>query len=86
VSRLAEAVRSWYETDYDEAIALAPGVWTPRAYGVNKSNALDSGVLDGNCGSVSAYERKLLDGAQTTSGGASWALRAPAQIGQRRTR
>ncbi len=70
MSSLPDVVRSWYETDNDEAIAVAPGVWTPKAYGVTKSNALDSGVLDGYCGSVSAYERKFLDGAQM--GGTCW--------------
>jgi hypothetical protein len=30
VSNLPAVVRSWYETDYDEAIAVAPGVWTPK--------------------------------------------------------
>jgi hypothetical protein len=52
------------------AIAVAPGVWTPKAYGVTTANALDSGVLDGYRGSVSAYERKFLDGAQM--GGTCW--------------
>lgn len=70
VSSLPDVVRSWYETDYDEAIAIAPGVWTPKADGVTKSNALDSGVLDGYCGSVSAYERRFLEGAQM--GGTCW--------------
>ena len=70
VSSLPDVVRSWYETDYDEAIAVAPGVWAPRAYGVTKANVLDGGVLDGYCGSVSAYERKFLDGAQM--GGTCW--------------
>jgi hypothetical protein len=70
VSSLPGVVRSWYETDYDEAIAVAPGVWTPKAYGVTKANALDGGVLDGYCGSVRAYERKFVDGAQM--GGTCW--------------
>ena len=52
------------------AIAVAPGVWTPKAYGVTKANALDSGVLDGYRGWVSAYEQKFLDGAQM--GGTCW--------------
>jgi hypothetical protein len=70
VSSLPDVVRFWYETDYDEAIAVAPGVWTPKSYGVTKATALDSGVLDGYCGSVTAYERKFLDGAQM--GGTCW--------------
>ena len=70
MSSLPDVVRSWYETDYNEAIAIAPGVWTPKAYGVTKANALDSGVLDGYCGSVSAYEREFLEGAQM--GGTCW--------------
>jgi hypothetical protein len=70
VARLPEQVRSWYQPDYRRAIAVAPGVWTPKAPGVTAKSALDAGVLDGFCGSIKAYERKFLHGQEF--GGTCW--------------
>ncbi|MGX7680623.1 hypothetical protein ACSMXN_17180 [Jatrophihabitans sp. DSM 45814] len=71
VETLPDQVRSWYEMDNTkQAVAIADGVWTPIAPGAPMQDALATGVLDGFCGSIKAYERVYLAGQEAS--GTCW--------------
>ncbi|HEY2088520.1 MAG TPA: hypothetical protein VGH54_21195 [Mycobacterium sp.] len=70
VSSLPDQIKSWYESDYTRAVAIAPGVWTALPAGATMQDAIAAGILDGFCASIKAYERKYLDGA--SAGGTCW--------------
>lgn len=67
VASLPFQVKSWYEDEYDRAVAVAPGVWTPLPPGASMEDALATEAFDGFCGSIKAYGRKFRDGADLTS-------------------
>ena len=70
VAELPDQVRSWYEmSSHTQAVALAPGVWTPLPPGADIQAAIDSDVADGFCASVEAYER---DFAKSSLAGTCW--------------
>lgn len=71
VRSLPAQVKNWYQMKGDtQAVQLAPGVWTPLPDGASVGDAVNSGVADGFCASVKAYERTYLGGQ--TVGGACW--------------
>lgn len=71
VVSLPDQVRNWYQMDnYTKAVAIAPGVWTPLQPGASIEDAAASGVLDGFCGSIKAYERQYTGGQE--HGGSCW--------------
>jgi hypothetical protein len=62
VAELPDQVRSWYEmSSLTQAVALAPGVWTPLPPGADIQAAIDTDVADGFCASIEAYERDYAD-------------------------
>ena len=70
VSTLPDQVRSWYDGDYTQALAIAPGVWAGMSPGAEPFDVFAAGVYDGFCPSVKAYERKYLEGVE--SAGVCW--------------
>lgn len=71
VSTLPDQVRSWYEMDgAKKAVALAPGVWVEMMPGATMEDAVSTGVLDGWCSSIKAFERKYLGGEEAA--GTCW--------------
>lgn len=63
VSTLPDQVRNWYEmSDHTRAVAVAPGVWNELSIGAEMQDALETGILDGFCGSIKVYERKYRNG------------------------
>jgi hypothetical protein len=65
VGSLPFPVRDEYaHSGHTRAVAVAPGVWTPLPPGAGVPDALASGVRDGFCASVKAYERKYAGGEQ----------------------
>lgn len=71
VSSLPDQVRNWYEmSDLEDAVAIAPGVWTELPRGAELIDALSSQTRDGFCASIKAYERKYLGGEE--AGGTCW--------------
>jgi hypothetical protein len=71
VNTLPHQVRNWYETKgHTEAIQLAPGVWTPMQPGATMDDSIASGVLDGFCASIKAFERQYRSGQ--SHAGACW--------------
>lgn len=71
VSTLPDQVRNWYEMDgATEAVALAPGVWVEMMPGATMEDAVSTGVLDGWCSSIKAFERTYLDGQEAA--GTCW--------------
>lgn len=70
VSSLPDQVRNWYQPDYTKAVAIAPGVWAPLSPGSSMFDAFSAGSFDGFCGSIKAYSRKYLHGADTA--GTCW--------------
>ena len=70
VAELPDQVSSWYErSGYTQAVALAPGVWTPLSPGADMQDAIAAGVADGFCASKQAYET---DYAGRELGGTCW--------------
>lgn len=71
VSSLPNQVRNWMQMQGDtQAVALAPGVWTPLPTGASVADAVNSNVADGFCASVHDYETNYLGGQQMP--GACW--------------
>ena len=75
VSSLPVQVQDWYKFgNYTQAVAVAPGVWTPLPPGVSVQDAAPPegpvGSLEGFCASVKTYERVYTPGEE--HGGACW--------------
>lgn len=71
VSSLPDQVRNWYQMSGNkEAVAVAPGVWAELPPGATTADVLKASVFDGFCASITAFERKYMDGAQTA--GTCW--------------
>lgn len=60
VADMPSPVRDQYElSGHKQAVAIAPGVWSPLTPGAKVQDAATSGIRDGFCASVQAYERKF---------------------------
>ncbi len=64
VSSLPEQPRYSLRARTRRQLRLRLGVWTPLAPGATVQDAVNSGTLDGFCGSIKAYERKYTGGEQ----------------------
>lgn len=63
VRSLPHQVRNWYELKgTTQAVQLAPGVWTSLPVGATTDDAVNTGVLDGFCASIKAFEREYRNG------------------------
>lgn len=62
VGSLPFELRHSYSVRSHRAVALAPGVWAPLPAGASVMDAASTGVADGRCGAVRAYERRYLGG------------------------
>ncbi len=71
VEDLPDQVQSYYESaSYEQAVEVAPGVWTPLAPGASVDDAINTMSFDGFCASKQAFEREYLDGLETA--GSCW--------------